>query len=668
MSVHPPEYPVDDGRRWRRLLDDVTAVFLDHAGVDEVEPLREVAVRVAAALGGWCGFALVADTGLVRPVVAEHPDPRRREQGRQACRLEPSRPHASAGPAGRPRAPVLERAVEGFSRALGLADPTVVPLRAGGEPLGILLLASDFAAGLDGLAGRAFAHALASHASLVVRNARLARALDAERADARGRAAGLEAVLDAHPAGLALIGPDQRLQAVNARLAALLPVPAARLVGRRLDDLDLAADLPERATAADELRAFFGPDAGELEVHGPDPRILQRTSSPLRGADGACAGRLVLLEDVTFARDLDRQRREFLSVASHELRTPLTTVSLYLQAASRRLRSGVGVDEKLIDGALRQSRRLGVVIDDLLSLSHLESGRLDLEVRALDLDAFVRGVASDEASTTARAVEVSSPGEGLVVLADPVRLGQVLGKLLQNAFKYSPPAARVRVVVERSGDFVTVSVCDEGIGVPRDELGQLFRPFFRGRNAGTTSFGGLGLGLHLSHEIVRRHAGRIEVSSVEGRGATFRLVLPLAPPAVGVAAGRRRVLVVDDDASLVEALRAALLDEGCDVEAAREMHALAALEAQRPDLLLVDVARPFASGREFVRQVRARDVSWRLPVVVVSAERDTEAQARRLDADGWMQKPLDAGRLAALVTSLLARPAPPPPDRRPMRQ
>jgi PAS domain S-box-containing protein len=228
------------------------------------------------------------------------------------------------------------------------------------------------------------------------------------------------------------------------------------------------------------------------------------------------------------AQEAIRLRDEFMSIASHELRTPLTALALQLET----LRDGAAGDETLVrklDRALRVSDRLGTLIEDLLDVSRIATGRLKLQHESFDLEDAVREVAErlHEAAARARCeivLDVSGPIAGRW---DRVRIEQVLSNLLSNSFKYA--AGRpVTVTARREGDSAVLEVRDSGPGIPENELPRIFERFERA--APTSHYGGLGLGLYVAREIVRTHAGTISAANADDGGARLTVRLPLAPP------------------------------------------------------------------------------------------------------------------------------------------
>lgn len=228
--------------------------------------------------------------------------------------------------------------------------------------------------------------------------------------------------------------------------------------------------------------------------------------------------------------DLSRLKDEFLSIASHELRTPVTSIKGYTQLSKMLIREGdLSTSEEYLDIALDQIDRMSRLILELLDVSRIETGRLEIRRETINWPAFVREVVHrHHTAVNDRRFHVSVPAEAKVIAGDRDRLEQVLGNLLENAVKYSPNGSDVTVTVELRGDSFLTCVTDHGIGIPEDEIGQVFERFHRGRQVSSTNYGGLGLGLYITRQIVERHGGSIWVESREGRGTTFSFLLPVA--------------------------------------------------------------------------------------------------------------------------------------------
>ncbi len=277
---------------------------------------------------------------------------------------------------------------------------------------------------------------------------------------------------------------------------------------------------------------------GALVIAGNDPdRAMSEENLPLaevlaERASLAIENAKLYTEQVDARRkveDLSRLKDEFLSIASHELRTPVTSIKGYTQLAKALIRENdLATSEEYLDIALDQIDRMSRLILELLDVSRIETGRLEIRREPIRWTSFVREVVHHHPAGSERQIHVDISDSGKEVLGDRDRLEQVLGNLLENAAKYSPDGSDIFVSVDDRGDQLVTAVCDKGIGIPADELGQVFERFHRGRQVSSTNYGGLGLGLYITKQIVERHGGAIWVDSKERAGTTFFFSLPVA--------------------------------------------------------------------------------------------------------------------------------------------
>lgn len=296
------------------------------------------------------------------------------------------------------------------------------------------------------------------------------------------------------------------------KLASLLILPL-RTRREMLGALVIAANDPERAMTDEKLPL--------AEV------LAERAALAIENAK-------LYTEQVDARRkveDLSRLKDEFLSIASHELRTPVTSIKGYTQLARTLIRENdLTTSEEYLDIALDQIDRMSRLILELLDVSRIETGRLEIRREPIPWTTFVSEVVHrHHTAMNDRRFQLNLPVGNKRILGDRDRLEQVLGNLMENAVKYSPDGTEILVAVEERGDQLVTSVADRGIGIPSDELGQVFERFHRGRQVSSTNYGGLGLGLYITKQIVERHGGTIWVESREGQGTTFSFSLPVAP-------------------------------------------------------------------------------------------------------------------------------------------
>jgi signal transduction histidine kinase len=384
---------------------------------------------------------------------------------------------------------------------------------------------------------------------------------------------------------------------------------------------------------------------------------------------GRTEARLLAVEQRSrrVAEDAARVREEFLSIATHELRTPVTSLSGYAQLAERAF---IGGQTDRIGSALRsivrQSARLSGLITQLLDASHIQSGRLDVESRPSDLSAL-----TTETVEAARLIDAEQHHWDVQIDplihadVDPLRWGQAVRNLLENATKYAPPGKLISVRLRRDGDGpISLEIADEGIGIAADRIAHVFDRFYRAHAA--DGIGGLGLGLFITREVVERHGGRIDVSSVEGRGTSFTVTLPAtrgtamvetapAAPAVPRPDGRqqRRILVVDDEPDVRSLVELVLRDAGHTVTGAKDgEEALAMTARERPDLILLDKLMPTMDGTAFARAYRDATTNP-APIVAFCAARDVEEWAKSIGAVAHIGKPFDVDDLDRTVRTQL---------------
>lgn len=355
-----------------------------------------------------------------------------------------------------------------------------------------------------------------------------------ERAERTGSE--LRSVLNSTINGIFLVGKDLRVRFVNRQMGALLGIDLSDSVGRHMPTL-LRERLKPLVTDPEAFEArllglygdFDQEATDEIEIGGAAPRLLSRYSGPVRDESGNLLGRIEVYRDITEERAADRLKDEFLSLAAHELKTPITSLKAYAQLLRRK-----PVDEippQLVKNALdtidRQATQLTVLVNDLLDVSRVETGHLDLRLQPLDLSELMCNVARQLATTSTEHVVEVLPSKPVMVCADPSRIEQVAVNLLTNALKYSPDGGRIAVSVQGRDGEAVASFADEGIGIPPDKLPHIFDRFYQAHATATYSYGGMGIGLYISREIISRHGGNIWVQSEEGKGSTFSFSLPM---------------------------------------------------------------------------------------------------------------------------------------------
>ncbi|TAK34613.1 MAG: PAS domain S-box protein [Chloroflexota bacterium] len=355
---------------------------------------------------------------------------------------------------------------------------------------------------------------------------------------AQRRAAELQGVLDNMVDAVLVADALGRITLVNAaglRLFGLTDVAEIehslaelpeRLQLRRLDGT------PVRYEELPLIRAL----AGEITtqnaiIHDVQTRkdvYIRASAAPIRDEEGQIVCAVEVARDVTELTELDRLKDQFILVAAHELKTPVTIVKGYTQTLLRGNDSLPPARRRVLDAIDRGADRITRIVEDLLDISRLQLGQLELREELTDLAKLVEEVIDRLSLTTTRHNLRLIKAEPVAIQGDRDRLEQVLVNLLGNAITYSPQGGEVDVAVYIRGREVVVSVRDRGVGIPEGKQSRIFQRFYRAHTGTPYDYGGMGVGLYISHEIIRRHGGRMWFESKEGEGSTFYFSLPLA--------------------------------------------------------------------------------------------------------------------------------------------
>jgi two-component system phosphate regulon sensor histidine kinase PhoR len=397
-------------------------------------------------------------------------------------------------------------------------------------------LASLIAGARDLAAGRALRVAEPEIEELAV----LSRALNllaesaaAQFAAVRSERDHLQSILASMSEGVLVVGPDARALSANPAFCRLFDLAGA-VTGRPL--LEISRH-PELGRVVQATLRKAEPQSGQIEVQVPERRTLQLASAALAGGE---RGAVVVARDTTDLTRVADMRRDFVANVSHELKTPLAAIRGYAET----LRDGALEEQetarRFTDRLLWQCRRLQALLDDLLTLSKLESVAppADREREAVDLAALgQRAVEMLSAAARERQLRLELKDEGLPRLpGDADGLERLLVNLLDNAIKYNRPGGEVRLRLARQAGQAVIEVTDTGIGIPAEALPRIFERFYRVDKGRAREEGGTGLGLAIVKHLAQSHGGRVEVESRAGRGTTFRVFLPLSGAEPGATA------------------------------------------------------------------------------------------------------------------------------------
>lgn len=459
-----------------------------------------------------------------------------------------------------------------------------------------------------------------------------------------------------HPS--VLIGPDNGLRPQSS-----LSAPMA-VMGRTIGTIEVQSYA--KSAYRDEHATAMRMAANLTAVAIENVRLLERESTARAGAE-----------------ESNRLKDEFLATVSHELRTPLTAILGW----SRMLEGGGLQGEmaaRAVETIKRNAKAQAQIIDDILDVSRIITGKLYLELHPLEI-APVLEAAINVVRPTAEAkgiqIEVSFDREPAAVPGDTNRLQQVFWNLLANAIKFTPAGGRVTVHLRRVNSEVEIAIADTGQGITPEFLPFVFDRFRQADSTSTRQHGGLGLGLAIARHLIEIHGGAIEATSRgAGHGATFTVKLPLAGSiadglGTSLAAPGRidaeqekserlksqqvlsglQVLIVDDDLDTLELLSAALTQRSANVTAVSSAAAaLDSIKAFRPDVLISDIAMPGQDGYELIGRVLALDLAPGIPAIAITAYAKEEDKARALAAgyQRYLAKPVELREFISAVAEL----------------
>jgi len=579
------------------------------------------------------------------------------------------------------------RWVEPQEREREYRSALAVPLLAGDEVLGTLLL---FHTQLDhfnedhlllvetAIIQVANAISNAELYSLIRDQAeRLGSMLKAQQVEAAKSQAILEGVAD----GVIVADASGRIVLFNVAAERILELSREKALGRTTSEMlglygSQARDWMETVARWAERPDVYATGeylAARLDI---GERVVSVHLAPvLIGAE--FLGTVSVFRDVTAEVEAERAKTEFVSTVSHELRTPMTSIKGYVELL---LMGAVGAltddQQRFLSIIKANANRLTILVNDLLDISRIESGRMALSPKVMRLEEVVKQVFT--------AMETRAVDKGLTlrseapptlpeIFADPDRVAQVLNNLVANACHYTPARGEIIVSACVREDELCISVRDTGIGISQEDQEKIFDRFFRADNPIVQDTPGTGLGLSIVRSLVRMQGGRIWVESELGRGSTFTFTLPIVEAGRVDQAGRldqvkrvdrvvkeikratTKVLVIEDDADIAELIRLHLAGNNRQVLIAqRGDEAIALAQRECPDLITLDILLPDVDGCAVLEELKLNPATREIPVVVISVLPDQD-QYLRLGAVDYVTKPIDEQRLLRTVRKVLVR-------------
>jgi len=480
--------------------------------------------------------------------------------------------------------------------------------------------------------------------------------------------------------GALTLGSDGAVLYANRYFAELVDRPVAEVVGAHLSAFVIPSHRGGLALLIQQ--GLTSTVKHTLRIETPSGAVpAQVTLSPLSAGDHpTCCAVVVdlrereLAERARAAREAaetaNAAKDRFLAVLGHELRSPLNTVLGWAQILGGRTDLDATV-QKAVKTIERNARAQAQLISDLLDVSRIVAGKLHFEFEVVDLKAIVASVVSASKLTLDKQLEIAlvATESDTFVLGDSTRLQQVVTNLLNNAVRFTERGGRVDVRLERNERSVQLTVSDTGVGIAADEIGNIFELFQQ--SALSQRKGGLGLGLSITRQLVEAHGGQIRVQSPGvGLGSTFSVRLPNVTTSVpspdedqvmDSQLDSRRILVIDDDADILELIRYALEHRGARVDTVQSAAAaLDRLAMQRYDVLVSDLGLPEKDGLTLMREVRAKHHLYLGLRTVALTGYASEADAQLCRDAGFelhLVKPISPWELARAITRLLEQPS-----------
>lgn len=496
----------------------------------------------------------------------------------------------------------------------------------------------------------------------------------------------LKQVLDLAPYGIFTVDEKLDIQTFNRAAEALTGLAASFAIGKPYREVihfeaESGPDpLPNLMSGGGEMvtSRLYLVDAGGKKIP------VRYSVAALTDSDNQVMGGIAIFDDISDIVAAERTKNEFISMVSHELRTPLTSIKGFVTAVLEGRAGEINEKQKhFLSTSREQSNLLLNLINDLLDLSRLESGQIEIDRVRIPVEPLIEQAAESVVPLARRKqvqLQVEAAADLPYLWADRNKILQVLQNLLTNAIKFSALEGRVELrAVLVDPDTLLLIVRDNGIGITPADQERIFDPFYQVENIQTRRVGGTGLGLPIVKNIIEAHGGRIELESQPEVGSTFRIYLPLSrtpapavwdrPAEIGPESGTEArsqaarparpvrlnplVLVVDDDPATADLIQFTLEEEGYDVVTATEGQTALQLAAERqPDLITLDILMPEMDGYHVLDLLKKNPETVDIPVCIVSIIED-KVKSYRLGAIDYVSKPFESEQLLHAVETAL---------------
>lgn len=502
-----------------------------------------------------------------------------------------------------------------------------------------------------------FLNILAGHVALFIENDRIRTQIVKEKNQ-------LESILHNMVEGVVVVNPQNNIILVNEVAAELFGISRSEAFGKPISE----AVADEKIISLFEMcfcqkTGFITKEIEIINRRDGLPRILSTGLSSIYNISGDISGVILVMHDITKEKEVDRLKSEFISITSHELRTPLASINqaIYLVLSGT---AGPINDQqkKFLDIGKRNVVRLGSLINDLLDLSKIEAGKLQLERSEEDINHIIREVILT--------FEPSAKEKGLMLdeklnsdLAkfyfDPNKISQVVANLVSNAIKFTPEGGKITLTSSYYGsdpNYIQISVEDSGMGILKEDFDKLFKKFQQLDMALNRKIGGTGLGLSICKQIIELHGGRIWTESEgRGKGAKFIFILPKEETTMDEAK-KKKIIVIDDEKDLLDTVEATLIAKNYTCFTALSgQEGLDKIAQSKPDLIILDLMMPTMDGFAVAEKLKKNPETNLIPIIVLTAldQEESAKKALAIGAKGYLVKPFEPDALLFTIHEFL---------------
>jgi len=559
----------------------------------------------------------------------------------------------------------------------GIASLMVAPLIANGEFRGLFVAANSRPGIFNSGHARLF-HNVLGQIATAIGNAEVYR-LISEQAQEMGQmlrrqqeeGTRSQSILTSVADGVVVNDIDGRVILVNPVAERILGVSAENLMGEDLRGFLSFLGTEEEKGAITAIENLLNTQVHEMSKTFKmrltvDGRIIHASLAPVLTQRSDFLGVVTILRDITKEVEVDRAKTEFVSTVSHELRTPMTSIKGYTELVHAETAGPINEEQRRFLGIIKNNTdRLTALINDLLDISQVETGRMRFEIKPLQIGEIVADVVSvlaGQADANDQTLIYEVVGGIPDVMGDQDRLNQVLTNLIGNAIRYTPQGGDIEVRVYPVEGAVRVDVRDTGIGIDPRDMAHIFERFYRSDHPLVQEKRGSGLGLSIVKMFIEMHGGRIWVESEPGEGSTFTFILPVPVcskvggdlPMLRPAARIRRILIVDDDQDIAKLFQRRLEDSGYQVSVlGRASSVVPWVQENQPDLVLLDLILPDMDGLQVLCDLKDNPVTADVPVIALTVMPD-DGTAWELGIADYLTKPVETRELLQSVEKALS--------------